>query len=188
MEQSAVLRYTVFGLVVLAALIALGSWLIRSRRVSPFGAFGRALRSLTDPVIKPLERRLVRMGGNPTHAGGWLVVITAIAGILLLSLIGWLVGTVQVAEAAARGGPRATFGLIVELLYRILFIAILVRVIASWFGMFRYSRWIRPAYFLTDWLVEPLRRVVPTVGAFDVTPLVALLVLMIARQILLSVL
>ena len=78
--------------------------------------------------------------------------------------------------------------LIIDLLYRILFVAILVRVIASWFGMFRYSRWIRPAYILTDWFVEPLRRIVPPVGGFDLSPLVALLLLGVARRILLLLL
>ncbi|PYP11656.1 MAG: hypothetical protein DMD59_02225, partial [Gemmatimonadetes bacterium] len=81
-----ILRYTVFGLVVLSALVALGSWLIRTKRVSPFGVLGRTLRAVTDPVMRPVERRLVRMGGNPIHAGGWLVVITAVAGIVFLSL------------------------------------------------------------------------------------------------------
>src|SRR5258705_8043930 len=92
-----VLRYTVFGLVVLAAVVALGSWLIRTRKVSPFGVLGRTLRSVTDPIVRPVERRLVRMGGNPIHAGGWLVVITAVGGIVFLSLTGWLIGTFQVA-------------------------------------------------------------------------------------------
>ncbi len=52
--------------------------------------------------------------------------------------------------------------------------------------MFRYSRWIRPAYILTDWMVEPIRRVVPPVGAMDLSPLVAMFALSIVRQILLS--
>jgi YggT family protein len=182
----AVFRYSVFGLVVLAAIIALGSWLARTRRVSPFGVFGRTLRAVTDPVMRPVERRLVRMGGNPTHAGGWLVVIAAVAGIVFLSLTGWLFATFQTAHAAATGGTRATFALIVDLLYRILFAALIVRVIAAWFGMFRYSRWVRPAYILTDWIVEPIGRVVPPVGGFDLSPLVAMFALSIVRQILLS--
>ncbi len=85
-----ILRYTVFGLVVLSAFVAMGSLLIRTKRVSSFGVFGRALRAVTDPVMRPVERRLVRMGGNPIHAGGWLVVITAVAGIVFLSLAGWM--------------------------------------------------------------------------------------------------
>ena len=168
--------------------MALGSWLIRTRRVSPFGVLGRVLRSITDPIVKPVERRLVRMGGNPTHAGGWLVVITAVAGIVFLSLAGWFVATFQTVHAAASGGPRATLTLIIDLAYRILFAALLVRVIAAWFGMFRYSRWVRPAYILTDWIVEPMRRILPLVGAFDFSPVVAMIVLSLVRQVLLSAL
>lgn len=183
-----VIRYVVFGLVVLAALAALGSWLVRTRRVSPFSSLGRGLRSATDPIVNPLERRIVRMGGNPAHAGGWLVVLAAVAGIVLLSLIGWLLATFQTVSLAAHAGPRATIALTIDIVYRVLMYALLVRVISGWFGMFRYSRWIRPAYILTDWIVEPIRRIVPPLGAFDVSPIVAWLALMLLRQILLSLL
>jgi YggT family protein len=176
----------VFGLVVLAAFVALGSWLVRTRRVSPFGVLGRTLRTLTDPVLRPVERRLHRMGGNPANAGGWLIVLTAIAGIVLLSLLGWLAQTFYVAEAAANAGPKVTLTLIIFMVYRILVFALIVRVVAAWFGLFRYSKWIRPAYVLTDWIVEPLRRVVPPFGAMDITPLVAWLVLWFLRWVLLQ--
>ena len=183
-----VVRYAVFGLVALAALAALGSWLVRMRRVSPFGALGRGLRSATDPILGPVERRLVRMGGNPAHAGGWLIILTAVAGVVLLSLLGWLLTTFQTVQLAAGGGPRAILALIIRLAYSVLVFALLARVIASWFGAFRYTSWIRPAYILTDWIVEPIRRVVPPLGPFDVSPLVAWLALWVLRQILLSML
>src|SRR5438445_13526506 len=98
---SPALRYAVLGLVVLAALVALGSWLIRTRRVSPFGVLGRALRAITDPIVKPVERRLVRMGGNPVHAGGGLLVITAVAGVVFLLFGGCLVATLRRVHGAA---------------------------------------------------------------------------------------
>jgi YggT family protein len=183
-----VLRYTVFGLVVIAAVAALGSWLVRTRRVSPFGGLGRGLRSFTDPILRPVERRLVRMGGNPVHAGGWLIVLTAVAGIVLLSLIGWLLSTFQTVQIAAGGGSRATVALIVRLVYSILVFALFARIVGSWLGVFRYSRWMRPAYILTDWIVEPVRRVVPPLGPFDVSPLVAWLALWLMRQLLLTLL
>ena len=107
---------------------------------------------------------------------------------MLLSLIGWFLGSFQTVNIAAHSGTRATLRLLIEILYRVLMYALIVRVIAAWFGMFRYSRWIRPAYILTDWIVEPLRRVVPPLGAFDVSPIVAWLALMLLRQILLSIL
>lgn len=183
-----VFRYTVLGLVALSAVIALCSWLVRTRRVSPFGALGRTLRAVSDPLMRPVERRLVRMGGNPAHAGGWLIVITAVLGIVLLSLAGWLISTFYMAQAAAHSGPRGTASLIVEMVYKIVVFALMVRIIASWFGLFRYSKWIRPAYILTDWIVEPLRRVIPPLGAMDVTPLVAWFALWLLRGFIHSVL
>lgn len=181
-------RYTIFGLVALAALIALGSWLIRTRRISSFGVLGRVLRALTDPVIRPVERRLVRMGGNPVQAGGWLVVITAVAGIVLVSLAGWLYSTFVIAHAAASAGPTQTLVLVIDLAYKILFAALIVRVIAAWFGMFRYSKWIQPAYILTDWIVQPVRRIVPPMGGLDLSPIVVMFLLSVLRRILLTAL
>ncbi len=178
-------RYAVFTIFALAALAALGSWLVRTRRVSPFSAFGRGLRSVTDPIVRPVEKRLVRMGGNPIHAGWWLVVVVAAGGVIFISLLGWGMNTLQVVEGAAQRGPRDTLGLLVKLLYNVLFYAVIVRIIASWLGLFRYSRWMRPVYALTDWLIEPIRRVVPPFGMFDLSPLVALVVLYALRMLLL---
>ncbi len=173
-----------FGVGVLAAL---GSWLVRTRRVSPFGTVGRGLRAATDPLLRPVERRLVRLGGNPVHAGWWLVVVLAIAGVVLLSLLDWAVAFFRSTRAALTGGPRAIAVLAVLAVYHVLVLALLLRVVASWFGMFRYSRWMRPAYLLTDWLVEPIRRLLPPLGMFDWSPLAAWLVLWVLRQALLAI-
>src|SRR2546426_10621643 len=165
-----ILRVLVFAAFCLAALVALAGWLRRTRRVSPFGEVGRTLRSVTDPVLRPVETRLVRLGGNPVHAGWWLVVLAAVAGVLLLSLIDWLVRTARWFYAAATGGPGALFAFLVGAAYNVLVIALLVRVVASWLGWFRYSRWIRPAYALTDWLGEPIRRLLPPAGGVGFHP------------------
>jgi len=183
-----VARYAVFGSFALGALAALGSWAVRTRRISPFSALGRGLRSATDPIVGPVERRLVRMGGNPVHAGWWLVVLIAVGGVILLSLLGWALNMLHTARWAAEAGPRTVFALLVMLAYNVLIFALIARVIGSWFGAFRYSRWMRPAYALTDWIVEPIRRVVPPFGggALDVSPLLAWLVLWVLRQLLLT--
>src|SRR5439155_3454 len=77
-ELQLALRYVVFAAFAASALVALASWLVRTRRISPFGALGRTLRSASDPLIRPVETRLVRAGGNPAHAGWWLVVAVAV--------------------------------------------------------------------------------------------------------------
>src|SRR3989442_11748828 len=104
-----ILRVLVFAAFCLAALVALAGWLVRTRRVSPFGGVGRTLRSVTDPVLRPVETRLVRLGGNPGHAGWWLVVLVAVAGVLLLSLIDRLLPTAPWFSTAAAPGPPAPF-------------------------------------------------------------------------------
>jgi len=111
-----------------------------------------------------------------------------VVGAVVLSLLDWVLSVVlQVADAAG-GGPRALVRLGVVVVYNVFFIALLVRVFGSWFGAFRYSRWMRPAYVLTDWLVEPLRRMLPPMGIFDFSPLAALLVLWVLKTFLLSLL
>src|SRR5207247_7542949 len=140
-----ILRVLVFAAFCLAALVALAGWLVRTRRVSPFGGVGRTLRSVTDPVLRPVETRLVRLGGNPVHAGWWLVVLVAVAGVLLLSLIHWLARTARWFYAAATGGPAALFAFLVGGAYNGLVIALLVLVVSSGLGWFRYPRSMRPS-------------------------------------------
>jgi len=180
-------RYLVFAAFAASVLVALASWLVRTRRISPFGALGRALRTASDPLIRPVETRLVRAGGNPVHAGWWLVVAVAAAGVLLMTLWNWLVDTAYAVTAAFAAGPRAAIALTVVVAYRIIVAALVVRVLAGWFGYFRYARWVRPAYALTDWLVEPIRRVLPPAGGLDWSPLAAWLVLWVLKRVLLTI-
>ena len=186
-ELQLALRYVVFAAFAASVLVALASWLVRTRRVSPFGALGRALRTASDPLIRPVETRLVRAGGNPVHAGWWLVVAVAAAGVLLITLWNWLVDTAYAVTAAFAAGPRAAIALTVVVAYRIIVAALVVRVLAGWFGYFRYARWVRPAYALTDWLVEPIRRVLPPAGGLDWSPLAAWLVLWVLKRVLLTI-
>jgi len=188
LDVRVIVRYTVFAAFALAALAALGSWLVRTRRVSPFSPLGRGLRAATDPVVSPVESRLVRMGGNPVHAGSWLIVLVAVGGVILLSLVDWLVSLLRGLQWAVAGGPRAVLAVAVGLTYDVLVVALVARVVASWLGWFRYARWMRAAYWLTDWLVEPIRRVLPPVATFDLSPLVAWLVLWLLKQFLLTML
>ena len=185
LDTLTVARYTVFGLFALSTLVAFGSWLVRTRRISPFSAFGRSLRTMTDAVVRPVERRLVRMGGNPVNAGWWLVVVVAAAGVVFISLMGWAVDAFPAAASQVAGGPADTLRLIVEIAYKIVFYAIIVRVVASWLGYFQYTKWLRPVYAITNWIIVPLRRVIPPIGMIDFTPFVALIALMLLRRLLL---
>ena len=188
MHTLVLLRYAVFAAFVLAVLVALGSWLLRTRRLAPFGPAGRAVRRVTEPLMRPVERRVVRAGGNPVQAGWWLVIGVAVVGVLLITAAEWIVGSWSAVAISVQAGGRAMVGVVVRLIYRVLFLAILVRVVASWLGRGRYTRWLRPVYWLTDWLIEPIRRMLPATGPIDFSPLVALLVLWVLETLVLGVL
>lgn len=185
LDTLTVARYTVLGLFTLSALVAFGSWLVRTRRISPFTGFGRSVRAITDPIVRPVERRLVRMGGNPVNAGWWLVIIVAAGGVIFISLMGWAVEAFPAAASQVTGGPAEALRLVVVIAYKIVFYAIIVRVVASWLGYFQYTRWLRPVYAITDWIVLPMRRIIPPIGMLDLSPFGALIALWLLRMLLL---
>jgi YggT family protein len=181
-------RYVVVAALSYAGIVALTHWLVRRRTIGPFGAWPRFVRRISDPVLLPLERRVVRMGGSPQDAPLWLLGGVIVVGLILVSLVRWLIGVAFGFAAMADAGPRAWLQIAVGALFSLLMAAILVRVIASWFGVSPYSRWMRPIMTLTDWLIDPIRRLMPPVGMIDLSPMVAWLILWIARGVVLRML
>jgi YggT family protein len=165
-----------------AVVVATTQWAIRRRHLTPFGAWPRFVRRISEPVLLPLERRIIRAGGSPTDAPLWLLGIAIIGGLLLITLVRWLIGAVYEFGALSQAPPRFWLVETVSWIFRILMVALLVRVIASWFGASPYAKWMRPVVVLTDWLLEPLRRVLPPFGPLDLSPMVAYFLLWIAQQ------
>ena len=182
-------RTIVFLIFAWSALVAVGSWALRTHRISPFGFWGQRLRKFTDVPVKPIERWLLKRGGNPQQAGWWLLGGSIIGGILVITLSEWILVQAFRITSAGASGPRGLLRLLAYYAVQIVSIALVVRVVGSWFGVDRYNRWMRPAYSLTDWIVNPLRRIIPPLGMIDITPLVAwfalqFLVLQLLMQIL----
>jgi YggT family protein len=171
-----------------AATVALTHWAVRSRRINPFGAWPRLVRRISDPILLPLERRVINAGGNPQHAPLWLLGLVIGSGLLLLSLTQWLINTAAGLVLLAQGGVRVWMQVLMSAVFTILMAAILIRVIASWLGIGPYRKWMRPVYALTNWLIDPIRRILPPVGIFDFSPMVAWLVLYVVRGFVLGLL
>lgn len=169
-----------------ATVVALTHWAVRRRHLQPFGRWPRLVRRVSDPLLDPVERRLVRIGRNPQDAPLWLLGLVVVGGLVLITLTRWLIGTVFRLAALRNAPPRAWAYVLVSWTFSILIAALLIRVIGSWLGMGRYSRWMRPVYALTDWLVEPIRRRLPPFGMLDLSPLVAWLALIVLRWVVLA--
>lgn len=174
-------RIIVIAALAYACIVALTHWATRSRRINPFGPWARFIRRLSDPVLLPLERRIIRFGGSPQNAPLWLLGVVIGAGLVLLSLTSWLIGTAAGLMMIAHGGARVWAQVLVDAVFTVLMGAIFIRVIGSWLGVGPYNRWMRPMYALTNWLIDPIRRILPPMGMIDFSPMVAWLVLYVVR-------
>jgi YggT family protein len=174
-------RTIVIVALVYASMVALTHWAVRSRRINPFGAWPRFMRKVSDPVVLPLERRIVRFGGSPQNAPLWLLGIVIGAGLILMSLTAWLIELVIRFRLMAESGPRMWIETLVSFIFTVLMTAILIRVIGSWLGIGPYNRWMRPVYAVTNWLIDPIRKILPPFGMIDFSPVVAWLVLYVVR-------
>lgn len=167
------LRITLFAIVMVLAVVCVVDWLVRTRRINPFNPVARFMRSTVDPLMAPIERRIVRAGGLPTSAPWWTLVFVVVFTLVVVSLLGFLRGQFLMAASMAQGGMYGILILLVRWTFAILRLALIVRIISSWFGMSPYSPWIRWSYRLTEPILAPLRQIIPSIGMIDITPIVA---------------
>ena len=176
-----IVRLALFWIAVVVAFVALVDWLVRTRKLNPFGPIPRFFRKWVDPLLAPIERRLVRSGGQPSAAPWWALVVVVVGGIVLVTVLNYLGGLFG--EVAFGVSSPARFGrLLVSWTLALLRIALIVRVVSTWVQISPYSPWIRWSYTLTEWMLAPLRRVIPNFGPVDVTPIVAYFLLVLVAS------
>ena len=182
-----VLRVALFVTVVVLAVICLIDWLVRTRRINPFNPVARRMRSTVDPLMAPVERRIVAAGGLPTSAPWWTLVFVVIATLVIITLLGFIRSQVLTVAISSRAGAGGLLMLLIHWTFSLLRLALIVRVVSSWIRMSPYSPWIRWSFQLTEWFMEPLRRVVPHFGVIDITPIVAYFLLRLLEGALFAV-
>ena len=181
----AMLRVGLFALAALLAALCAVDWLVRTRKLSPFGATARFMRATVDPLLRPIERRVVRAGGLPSSAPWWALAAVALAGIVLISLLEFARSQAGFLYASLTGGPAAMIRLGIIWVFTIVQIALIVRVLLSWIPLRPGAWYWRWSYALTEPILKPLRRIIPTIGMMDVTPIVAWLLLGLLQGIVL---
>jgi YggT family protein len=169
-----------FILVVSAGVFAafcILDWLVRTRRVNLFGSVARFSRSRIDPILEPIERRVLAAGGNPASAPLWALAAVVVGGILLVSVLDFLRSEIIGLAFALQSGPGGIIKLLVSWTFDFVRIAILVRVVSSWLPISPYSPWIRWSYAVSEPLLKPLRQIIPGLGPMDITPILAYFIL-----------
>jgi YggT family protein len=179
-----VLRTVLLWIALVFGAICVLDWAVRTRKISPFNAIARFCRSTIDPFIAPIERKVVRAGGTPAAAPLWALAAVVVGGILLLSFMDLVRLEIVRSMIASQDGSAGIFHLLLSWTFSILKIALVVRVISSWLPISPYSGWVRWSYALSEPILAPLRRVVPSLGGLDITPILAYFLLSIIESVL----
>lgn len=181
-------RALALGGAALAGIVALTHWAVRRRHLAPMGGASKTVRYLSDPLLRPIERRLGRAGMNPQDATLWLVGIAVVLGLALVTVVRWVFELIFAATTLAHASPAVWAATAISGLFGIVMTAIFVRFLAGWFGVSPVSRGMRLLATMTDWLIVPIRRRLPPLGMVDASPLVAYFVLFLLRELVLRLL
>lgn len=162
----------VFGILLFVVLLRVLLQLVRANFYNPIC---QAVYKLTNPVLMPLQKVLPVWRGLNTAgcAVGWLLAC------LWVALPVWMVGSSI--------GPLPLlvlgFAQLLSFTLQTLFWITLVRVILSWVNPDFDQPAVPLVYRISDLLLKPFQRVLPPLGGFDLSPLVALLAVQLAQAL-----
>jgi YggT family protein len=150
--------------------------------LNPFGWASRTIRRLTDGLVIPVRGGLRDVGADPKFAP--LVVI--LIAILLGFFLAWLAETIFVTvigviDSTQSGAIIRLFGFIIYGLLSFYLLLITMRIVFGWARLSYSNRLMRFLVDTTEPLLGPLRRMIPPLGMFDLSPLVAGLIIWLFR-------
>jgi len=150
--------------------------------LNPFGWISSTTRRLTDPILAPIRRALAGFGVHPKYSPLVAILITILIGFFVLQLLSSVADTITgVLFSLQNHDVVPVFGYILYGLVDLYMAVILIRIIFSW-AMVSYSnRVMRVLVNTTEPLLGPLRRLIPPVMMFDISPVVAFLILMLFK-------
>ena len=142
--------------------------------LNPFSWPVLRVRQLTDPFVNPVRRALVGFGFNPNFAPLLTILITILLGWLTQQLAVGVINTIyKVTVSALQKRPVLVVGYLLDGLLGLYLLLIFARIIFSWGQVSYANRIMRFLVRTTEPLLGPLRRIVPTIGFIDISPIVA---------------
>lgn len=150
---------------------------------NPFGRTSLTIRRLTDPLISPVRRALAGFGVDPKYAPLVTILVIILLGWFSLQLVSSLANTL--AGILSSLDKRAVVPIIGYVLYGLLSfysLLIFIRIVFSWVTASYANRLMRFLVNVTEPLLGPLRRMIPPVGGFDISPIVAFIIVWLLQS------
>lgn len=172
------------GTILVHVLFGLAAWIFTLRVLLQWvGAnfnnpICQALYRLTNPVLMPL-RRVLKPWRRLDLAGALVVFIIQLLKVWLLLALG---GVMAGIGAILVLGVAETLSMLLVMYL----VFILIRSILSWVGPSPRHPAVPLLIQLTEPVLRPFRRLLPAMGGFDLSPLLALLVILLARALIVA--
>src|SRR5262249_19935548 len=170
--------WAVIAVIIAMILLMVLRMIVIQADFNPFGWVALTTRRLTDSLVAPIRRGLVGFGVDPKYSPLVMILITILLGWFVLKLVASIANTfIGVLFSVQNQAVVPIFGYILYGLIDLYILLILIRIIFSW-AMIGYSnRVMRFLVNTTEPLLGPLRRIIPPLGMFDISPIVAFIIL-----------
>lgn len=168
-------------LVVIAMTFTIALLLLRlifnAADVNPFTWHAMTTRRLSDPLVNPIQRALRSAGRGQRYAPLIAIFFVLIAGLFTLEIIAGILNTVAgVYQTATLHDGMAVIGYLLYGMLMLYGLMIFMRMLISWGAPTHGNGIMRFVINATDPLLIPLRRRIKPVGMFDVSPMIAFLI------------
>lgn len=146
--------------------------------LNPFGSLSITIRRLTDPLILPVRRALIGFGVDGKYAPLATILITILLAWFMVQVTHSVLATIGgVLQSARRGSIAQLIGHLLSGFLAIYGLLIFIRIVFSWVMVSYSNRLMRFLVNATEPLLGPLRRMIPPVGMFDISPFVAFIII-----------
>lgn len=166
---------TIGGLLAMACLLRAYMYWLRMGARDPVGHF---VTAITDWLVKPLRR----VTPEP-RAHDWASLLAALLVAMLLAVAVIVLSTGAGAPVPALGSVllAAVYWLFKSAVF-LLFMLVIASVILSWVNP--HAPIAPTVSALTDPFLAPLRRVIPSIGGIDLSPMILIIGLMFLQELL----
>jgi len=172
----------VIAIIVAVIVLVLLRLIANQADLNPFSWSSRTIRRLTDPFIVPMRRALVGFGVDPKYAPLVAILTTILLGWFSLQLVASIANTIAgVLMSLSRHAIVPIIGYVLYGLLSFYSLLIFLRIIFSWVMVSYSNRLMRFLVNATEPMLGPLRRMVPLVGTFDISPVVAFIILWLVQ-------
>lgn len=165
---------TLFSLYILAVMLR---FLLQWTQADFYNPISQFLVKITHPPLRIMRRFIPAVGRIDSSSLVLALVLQIAANFAILAVKGVTIGIVALTVLSFTG--------ILKMVLDIFVYAIFAGAILSWFAAGNYNSASSLLYSLTEPLLSVCRRVIPDLGGIDLSPLVALVLLQLAKMMLL---